>query len=263
MNVDRAFELLSASADGDLTSAEQAELDNLLSESEEARKLQRELEGLDELLEGLADLDPPPGLRDEIMRKMPFQISQAEATPTRASWLSDWLPIQWGSILRYGVSTAFGALLVVAVYESRPDFGGTIDITELVGTMAPDAGGADRTVLDRFSFDTTGVSSIARLEQIDDALVLDVRIDTDQLVEVAIDFAATGLEFEALAQTTNHIDAIQFADHVLRVKGRGQRRFAVLLRKHDDTSFASEAKINLEYWRNGIFLQQGTLSSTR
>lgn len=254
MSLERAFELLSAAADGVLTSDEKVELDELLSESAEARKLQGELNQMNKLLDGLPNLDPPAVLRDEIMQKAALPRPKAKAT-----WsLSDWFrSLTLASMLRYGVSAAFGALLVIAIYESRPNFGPSPDFADLVGSMAPNAGDTD--ILDRFSVDETGVLSIARLEQRGDSLVLDIRIDTKQLVEVAVDFAASGFEIEALAQTQSNFESIQFADQVLRIKGRGQRRFAVLLRKGDDTSLASEANINLEYSSNGILLQQGTL----
>ena len=186
-------------------------------------------------------------------------MKASKAAPAGSSWLPDWLKL--GPVLRYGVSTAFGALLVIAIYESRPDYGEMTDITELVGTMAPDAEVNQRAVLDRFSFDRTGVASIARLEQREDAFVLDVRVDTNQVVEVAIDLSASGMDLEALAQSTNNIETIQFADQILRVKGRGQRRFAVLLRERSDAAPAAE--IELEYSSNGQVVQQGTLSSTR
>lgn len=258
MSLERAFELLSASADGDLSSDEQSELDTLLRESAETRKLQRELSHMNNLLESLPEQDPPADLRDQIMQR-----ASLPRPNTEIDWsISDWFrSITLRSFLGYAASTAFGALLVITAYESRPDFGPSPDIAELVGTMAPNAG--DTAMLDRFSVDKTGVSSIARLEQRGDSVVLDIRIDTKQLVEVAVDFAASGFEIEALAQTQSNFESIEFADQVLRIKGRGQRRFAVLLRKRDSTAFAGDAKINLEYSSNGILLQQGTLSSTR
>ncbi|MDH3747966.1 MAG: hypothetical protein OER97_07135 [Gammaproteobacteria bacterium] len=254
MSVERAFELLSAAADGDLTSAERAELDKLLSESAEIRKLQGEFNDMDDLLNRLPDLNPPAGLHDQIMQQASLPRPKAED-----AWsISDWFhSITLRSILGHAAATAFGALLVIVAYESRPNFGPSPDLDDLVGTMAPSAGVT--AMLDRFSVDETGVSSIARLEQRGDSVVLDIRIDTKQLVEVSVDLAASGFEIEALAQTQSNFESIQLADHVLKIKGRGQRRFAVLLRKRDDTDFAGEAKISLEYSSNGILLQQGTL----
>ena len=258
MSDERAFELLSAAADDDLTAAEQAELEKLLRELPQAENLKADMDQLEEIMANVADVDPPSRLRDEIM--------QAASLPQpSAKWsFADWLhPIRSGAVLRYGFSAAIGALLVIAVYEGQPHLGPITDITELVGTMAPDSGGVGRSVLDTFSFERTGVSSIVRLEQRDDALVLDVRIDTTRPVEISMDFAAAGLEVEALAQTQSSFESIQFADNVLKVKGRGKRRFSVLLHARDDTSSASNAEIALEFSSDGKLLQQGSLNSIR
>ena len=79
----------------------------------------------------------------------------------------------------------------------------------------------------------------------------------------SMDFAATGFELEALAQTLSNLESIEFSDNVLRVKGRGQRRFAVLLRSSTEDAIGTEAKIHLEYSSDGELLQHGTLSLVR
>ena len=256
MNELRAFELLSAGLDGDLSPEEKTELEQLLAESAEARRLQGELTELDRILADAPDQEPPADLADSIVER----TLAAAPEPRQSLW--DWLPgLQFGPVLRYGFSVALGALLAIAVYETQPDIGPSGDITELVGTMAPDADPAGREILDSLSFERTGVSSVARLERRDEALVIDVRIDTTQTVEISLDFADSGFDFEALAQS--ELDSIEFAGENLKVKGRGQRRFAVLLRSRSGDPIATEAKIDLEYSSDGDVLQQGTLRLVR
>lgn len=264
MNNDRSFELLSAGADGDLTDGERDELATLIRESADTRKLQAQLDQMEDILASVPDVEPPATLSEQIIRAAKQRIRPNNKAKSQSNILPDWLyPIRWGAVFRYSASTAFGALLVMALYESQPNYGPSANITEMVGTMAADADDIDLTLLDRYSFATTSFSSIVRLERRNDALVLDIRIDTSDLVEVAVDFEDSGLEIEALAQTNSNFESIQFADQVLRVKGRGQRRFAVLLRSQSNSTSTSEAKITLEYSSNGNLLQQGTLSSIR
>ncbi len=255
MNDERTFELLSAAADDDLSTEEKEELDELLSGSAEARRLKAEFEQMERILLDTPELAPPPDLREQILRRVP---QQPEAAFSLADWLGE---LRFGAVLRYGFSAAFGALLAVAIYESQPQFGSASDITELVGTMAPDGGSANRRILDSFSFRDKGISSFARLEQRDRALLVDVRIDTTRLVDIKFDFSAAGFEFEALAQTLSNLESIVYTNKILKVKGRGQRRFAVLLRSPDDDVLVDEAKIHLEYSSNGKLLRQGLLSA--
>lgn len=256
MSEQRAFELLSTALDGDLSPAERQELDDLLADSAEARQLQIDLDALDRMLTDAPELEPPADLADKILKQVTTQAPKADSS------ISDWLPLlRLGPVLRYGFSVAFGALLVIAVYENQPDIGPTGDITELVGTMAPGGNFPNRKILDSLSFERTGVSSVARLEQRDKALVLDIRIDTTLPVEIAMDFADSSFEFEALAQS--ELESIEFSGDILRVKGRGQRRFAVLLRSRSSKPFATVANIDLKFSSDGHLLQQGTLSSVR
>lgn len=256
MSIERAFELLSAELDNDLSPDEQEELRGLLADSAEARELASELSQLDQTLDKLPNVDPPAGLADQILGAL------RTPEPTKRVSLFDWLSsIGAGPMLRYGFSVAVGALLAIAVYENQPEGGTGADITELVGTMAPDADRPGRRILDSLSFEQTGVSSVARLERRDRSLVIDIRIDTTRIVEIAMDFDATKFEFEALAQTQSSLDAIEWSGTTLRVKGRGQRRFAVLLRPVDDEASDTETQIRLDYSSEGKILQQGTLDS--
>lgn len=261
MNLDRVFELLSAEADDELTREERAELDTLIGSSDEARQLATELRRMENFLESRPAIEPPAGLRDAIMQRIP--LNQARVDGHGGTGSTGWLRgLGWQPLLKHAASAAFGALLVIAVYESQPDFGPHADITQLVGTMAPGTVIADKVVLDRFAFDDAGVSSTARLEKRGTAIVLDISIDADSAVDLLIDFGATSLQFEAVAQTDAEFDAMQFANRVLRVNGRGARRFAVLLRSANSTATANEESIRLEYTSNGELLRAGSLKSS-
>lgn len=258
MNEERLLELLSAAADGALSGAEREELDNLIDTSPDAARIQAELAQFEELLAEVPSLDPPAGLQEEIINSI--VLPERRAIPSIVESLRQ---IRFGAVLRYGFSMAVGAMLAVTVYESQPKFSLATDITEVVGTMAPDSDSAGRKVLDSFSVSAIGVSSLARLEQRDDTLVLDVRIDTSKALDMAFYFDDTGFEFEALAQTLNNLDSIEYANQVLKVRGRGQGRFAVLMRPRGEAPFAQETQIRLEYSSDGSIFQQGMLSSGR
>lgn len=260
MSLDRVFELLSAEADDELTPADRSELDALLRASDDAMQLAHEVRRMDNFLDSQRTIEPPAGLRDEIMQRIP--LDSGRPAPSGDGGIAAWLRnLTWAPVLKHAVSTAFGALLVIAVYESQPDFGPNADITQLVGTMAPGTVIADKVVLDRFAFDDAGISSIARLEKRGKAVVLDVSIDADSTVDLLVDFGSTNLQFEAVAQTDKEFDAMQFSNRVLRVKGRGARRFSVLLRSPDGIDYTGDETIRLEYSSEGTLLQAGALKS--
>ena len=270
MTGDRGFELLSAAADGDLSDQERAELEQWLQSSPAARRLQAELAGIEGMLSGCEPIEPPPGLQQAVLERISLPEPEAGRTVAESvsesvsESLAEWFgPLRLGRVLSYGFSAAFGALLVIAIYESQPNFGRATDIDDLVGTMAPDARTGSRKILDSFSFAEAGVASTVRLERRDDALVVDVRIETVKPVEIEVDFSDAIMEFEALAQTLNRLDSIQFANRVLRVRGQGDRRFAVLLRSQVGAAANHEATIRLQYSSEGTIVRQGVLRSVR
>lgn len=258
MNLDRVFELLSAEADDDLAKAERAELDMLISSSAEAQRLANEVRQMNIYLANQGTMEPPDGLRDDIMQRIPLDGARPHVScETESSGRLRGFGVQ--SFLKYAASTAFGALLVVAVYESQPDFGPAADITQLVGTMAPGTVIADKVLLDRFTFDDAGVSSIATLERRGKAVVLDVSIEANRMVDLTIDFAATSLQFEAVAQTDTEFDSMQFTNRMLSVRGDGARRFSVLLRNTGGKTRSGSEAIRLRYESNGMLVGAGDL----
>jgi len=73
----RHRELISAGIDGELTPREQAELDELLAASDEARALHTELLAVGGLLDSLPRVAPPPELAERVLSR---------AAPRSGNW---------------------------------------------------------------------------------------------------------------------------------------------------------------------------------
>jgi hypothetical protein len=252
MSDNGALELVSAAADGDLRHADRAELDRLLAESPEVRRFQADLETLESLFRDLPLPDMPATLHADIM-------ARAAVPRTRsAGSILDWLRLPTPA-LRYGLATAAGLLLAVAFYESRPTFSKVADLSELVGTMAPTGTRTDTDIVDTYAFRAEGLESLVQLERRNGSLLLDIRIDAEESIDIAVNFADAGVRLEALSQNESSLESIALAGQVLRIQALGRRRITALLHRVDDTVFAGEAKIELEFSSKGKLLQQGSL----
>lgn len=258
MSDERLLELLSAGSDGELSVDEKKELDELLAGNDSAAATREAWTRMDTLLRSLPPAEPPAGLGERIVSRV--RLPGAGEASTSTGWLR---PLAIDRLWRYGFSAAFGALLAIAVYESQPDYTRPANITELVGTIAPDSELAGRDIIDTFTVDAGDIDSIARLENRNGWLVLDVRIDSAKPVDISIDFGAAGLGLEALAQPPNGLESIRLQDNVLRIVGSGQRRFSVLLHRPADAVPAGEAGLWIEVTSEGNLLKQGLLRLDR
>lgn len=257
MNDDRALELLSAAADGELGADDRAELDQLLLSSTEARESKAELEALDSLLKGLPELEPPAYLHAQIMaRANPTTPPQR---PAKFAWLGALVP---GAGLRYALAAATGALVAAIFITTGSMLSDPDDVTDLVGTMAPNAASANTDVIDSFAFRDAGFESDVQLERSNGSLFLNVQMSTAAPLEISVDMAGAGLKADAIAQIESDFDLISLVDQALSLRAVGEQRLTILLRRVDDTASAEEAKISLEFSSDGRLLQRGTLTAT-
>lgn len=254
MSNERILGLVSAAADDALSAAEQVELEQLLETSPEAQRFGTDLDRLESLLGQIDQLDPPAKLHDQIMDRIVTPAVQPART------IFAWpRPLAPQFVLRYGMAAALGMLLTVVFYESQQQLTTSMDIADLVGTMAPNENRSDVDILDTFAFHVAGIESLVQLERRNGALILDIQIDADKPVDIFVDFSTAGVLLDALAQTEKPLESIQLTGHSLQIRALGKRRFTALLHRADHTAFAREAKITLEFSSNGQLLQQGSL----
>lgn len=257
MNGDRALELLSAAADGELGADEQAELDQLLESSTEARESKAELEALESLLKGLPELEPPASLHTQIMaRANPTTPPQR---PAKYDWLGALVP---GAGLRYALVAATGALVAAVFMNTDSMLSGSDNTTDLVGTMAPNATSANTDIIDSFSFRDDGFESNVQLERSNGTLFLNVQMNAAAPLDISVDMTGAGVQADAIAQIESSFDSISLVDHSLFMRAVGEQRLTILLRRVDDAASAEEANITLEFSSNGRLLQRGALTAT-
>jgi hypothetical protein len=255
MSSERILELVSAAADSALTDEERDLLDRLLEESPEARRFHDDLGRIDSIMRRLPELVPPEALHDRIMAGTSLPLAR-QRRPIFA-WLDSLTPFP---VLRYGIATAAGLVLAMVFYESQPNFTETVDITELVGTMAPNRDRTAAEILDTYEFRAEGLESRVLLERRHGALLLDIQVDSDEPVDIAVDLSAAGARVDALVQTENSLESIEIAGQTLRVRALGRRQLTALLHRVDDAVEGRE-KIELEFSSDGKLLQRGSLAA--
>jgi hypothetical protein len=205
-------------------------------------------------LKDVPALEPSDLLHGQIM---------ARVKPQRTFSALDWvLPLIPGYGLRYAIAAAAGALVVAIFISSQTMQPGMIDISDLVGTMAPDRASSDANIVDSFAIREEGLVALVQLRLNGSDLLLDIDADTTQRLDISVDLGGTSLWPDALAQIDGRSESISIIGQVLQIETLGEQRLTILLGRVDDAAFTGEAKIRLEFSSEGKLHQRGTLTAT-
>jgi len=224
------LDLVNASIDGEISAAEQGELDFLLDSSENVRHLDKQLRMTAKLLDELPVIEPPLYLQSSIERQVRLPADGARRGNTRV--LGQWLGSQW---LRTGLALAAGVVLTFGVYEmgSRPIPTG--DVENLSGTMVKKgATGQQGKLLDSVLLDTEQFSGLVELRNEDDVFTLDVHLNSVDPVDVVVDIAALGLDFDG---ATDPGEAVSVSDGAIHLASSGENHFTVELKGTPDLQY--------------------------
>ncbi|NIM69557.1 MAG: hypothetical protein GTN86_02950 [Xanthomonadales bacterium] len=249
---ERSRDLIQADLDGALDPQEQAELELLLAQSDEARRLHSELRELARVLRQLPEPELPAGLRDRILGQVRLPREDARVVPFRLRELP--------TFVRYGFAAAAGLLLAVGVYEYRSQTPDAQDLNRMVGSIMPGEGAVQETVIDRFTLDTEALATEAVLQLREGALVLDVRFEHRSAGELALELRGDGLAFDAIAQTHSELSEFDVTDRAVHASGQGRQEFAVLMHRDGDQADGDPAVVRLAYYSSdGALITEGAL----
>lgn len=234
--------LLNSSIDGEISAAEQEELDQLLIASAEVCNLNDELRKVTRLLDEVPELDPPEYLKDAIERQVRLPVQAHAGSKNPGSWGNGWLSANW---LRTGFALAAGVVLTVGVYEMGSEPIANRDSTSMVGTMA-DRGRADQpgALLDSIQLNTARLNGLVELRNKNDLFTLDLQLNSGEPTEVVIDFAGRGLEFDGLTGNQPHDDSVTVADGSIRLTYEGEQHYKVILRRTSQVQHVAPLDVN-------------------
>jgi hypothetical protein len=212
----RHRELISAGIDGELTPREQAELDELLAASDEARALHTELLAVGGLLDSLPRVAPPPELAERVLSRAAPR--SGKVVPIRAAWRRVQLPLAF----------AAGLLVAVAVQGLLLPPGGSPGDTQwMSGTLAPASHRAGHRI------EADGLSGEVRLGDRGGTPALEFRLQAPSPLEIDVRLAESGHTFGGIvmAEGGQVPDAgrIELAGGTVRVVGDGAAAFGLLL----------------------------------
>lgn len=241
MAIERKYtELINADIDGELSAAENAELQAYLAQNDEAQALHRELSSLSSTLEAAEPLDPPSHLRHAIMGSLPPIRTKAESPGFLQTLFAT-------PALTYAATFAAGVFLTLSLVNSGQLSNQAFDdVTGLVGTVA-DPINAD--LESSVAVDEPKIAGKVSLRSAGSMLILDFDLVAVDPIDIEADYDDRIVWFNGFAQLESDGTVISADAGRVMVRMDGKRRYAVYLQNEDgrDTSvslrFMAEGKV--------------------
>ena len=219
---ERAWALLNGELDGELSGAEQQELDALLAASEELRTVQAELHGMKDCLQQVPDKEPPDYLHNTITSTVRLPVDVSEKS---TNGISSWLSRSW-------VAPAFaltaGVLLTVGIYESNFESYDVSDTAGMSGTILNSNGDSKSQVIDHFEIEKAELYGTAKLRKSGQNYLVDVRVDTDLPAMLTVNYIDNDLKFMGVVSITSPVEGVMVSDQKVTVEGKGDQQYTLM-----------------------------------
>jgi hypothetical protein len=218
MSDQKNLELVSVAMDRSLDLDDQAELEQLLESSAEARTLKSNFERLDAVLEAAQDIEPPASLFPRIRSQAKLHPAKRETSVTK--WLGQLRP---GTGLRYALTASAGALVAAMIIGTSSNFSGNLELSDLVGAMAPESAQFGENIVDSFTFEENTV----RIRRGANAAYLDIHTSGAGAISISVDLSRSGFWPDASAQVEGRPESLTIAGQALQLRSQGEHRLTI------------------------------------
>lgn len=255
--------LLNGSVDGELSAAEQAELDELLANSAHVRAMNEELKALAGVLDGLPEREPPEYLHHVITSQAITTISRGRlpavggAQGDKPGSFRRWLAMPW---MRTGLGVTAGLLLTVSIYQTGSENLSPADTSDMTGTVMKNPRGA---LLDSTRFNAEALNGKAELRYKDGLLSVDVYLESDGRAALNLDLSGQDLQYAGIIGLPDQAGNVAVADDSISVAGSGLQHYAVLLKRKVEVPGGNPGPLRLEFFADNVLIHKAELGRSR
>jgi len=249
-------DLINRSIDGELSAAEQAELDVLLDGSKRVRQAYEELKTTTGILDGAPEREPPEYLHKAIISQVRLPVPGAAKT-SGSGLFSNWLSAPWA---RTGLAVAAGLVLTVSIYQTDTGSLSPEDASGMTGTIMKSPKGV---LLDSTRFTVEAVNGKAELHLKDGLWLIDVNLESAGEVVLRLGFSAENFEYAGVNGLQNPGDSVVVENGVIKVSSSGQQHFELLLRRTAALPADDMTPLALEFLANNVVVHAAELDGSR
>jgi len=248
MAIDQMYtDLINADIDGEISTAESAELHAYLAQNSEGRALHKELSSLCSRLDATESIDPPPHMRQVIMNS----VKPARPEAKSAGFLSTLFATP---AFGYATTFAAGVLLTLSLMNAGQISIRAFDnVTGLVGSVADPV---NANTLGAISVDAAAVAGTVSLRSSGSMLILDFDLVATQPIEIEADYTDKTIWFNGFAQLESSGTTISADTGRIRLRMEGKRRYAVYLQNESGRN----TTVKLRFKADGQVLHEASLN---
>jgi hypothetical protein len=260
MSVDpKIIDLINAGIDGEISKEDRARLDQHLARDPDALALQADLSSLCNELDAMESIAPPVHLKHVILNTIP-RSSTAQKDAGGGAWSAAMSTLFGGSVVRYAMSFAVGAIFTLAFISSEQISRQALDnVSGLVGTISQPGQrefSGEQTSEDRIQLSLDEIAGSVQLNRSGSIMILDFDLASPGPIEIVVSFADRDIWFNGFAQLESSGTKIAAAEGSVTVRMEGQRRYAVYL----NNSSLSAATLSLRFYADGALIHEDELN---
>lgn len=246
---DRHIEWIQADLDGQATRRERSALRKRLQADPEARRLQAGLKEVCRVLDEVGDVDPPAGLRSEILAEIRRRSPAMPKARLFRTWRLQSPVLRYGYVLAAGFALGFALHLVVfrQVPEAAP--------RDILGTMAAiDRSPESSSAIPMVTEAGAGIGSL-ELRASGSALLLGIELASPGPVELLVAFDANLVSFRGWEAPPGDGGSISAEPGLVRLESETGHRYGVLLERRS----LREGALDVRALMSGHAVYHGTL----
>lgn len=191
-----------------------------------------ELVALSQVLNGVADIDAPPELRDRIEAALPHRPAWARPKISIRRTFSEIFRLPWPARFVYTAAAGFALGLIsyhIVNYtgiSNRP-----LDISKIYGTMNT-SGDAQRVgTLEIAAGGVTGTMTYHRNESL---IVAEFELSSEDEVELQLEYAGNSTQFGGISEADSPESRVAVDDDKISLTNRGNGKFLCLMQLQDE-----------------------------
>lgn len=229
MAYDKYEDLMNRSIDGLLSAQEQAELDRYLQDHPVAGKKFKMVQNADKVLSQTLTAEPPPDLKQEIMRAI--RVPHRSSAKKIRFWANFSNILRSHSIRRYGYAFSAGlvcGIIILAMSSDMSQQYQSPDPSQVSGALVTLQSADEVKVLDSKNFEVGACQGSIETRAFENYVLLDININSGNLVNIEIIFDSADLSYAGFWQPDHFRGGFDIDDNHLTLSQQGIGRHTLL-----------------------------------
>lgn len=234
MSKETHIELANRALDGDLTEQEISDFEAALKTDPTLREIQKSIQSVDILMRDATSVEPPPQLRQNVMRAVKEHHAANSAQP---GWLTGVISrvkrkMEIQPSMGIGFGFAMGVLLLAGVSTMTDIPWNSVGGPEAVGTIGNQKIIDNAAITNAIDISVEGkFSGLVEFEWTDRSVSIDVSIESPEALTVALEFESTDLEIISIENLSESITDINYDMGSILISHDGSTSFSLVFER--------------------------------